>query len=193
MKMESRTHWFPRRHLPGILAGLLCLYPALAPGEQPALDGPNVKFKDDLFDKLAGTWKITGTVMGQKASQTAEAEWVLGHQFMRLHMKELPPKTKTPEGEPPYEAMVFIGYDNTSERYVAHWIDTFGARFSETLGYGTRSGDAVKFVFEYPDGPFHTSFTFDPASKGWRVLMRTQDKSGNWMDFADMTWSRKGK
>jgi hypothetical protein len=30
-----------------------------------------------------------------------------------------------------YEAMVFIGYDNTSERYVAHWIDIFGGRFSK--------------------------------------------------------------
>lgn len=35
---------------------------------------------------------------------------------------------------PNYEAMVFIGYDNTSERYVVHWIDVFGGRFSETLG-----------------------------------------------------------
>ncbi|HEY8226282.1 MAG TPA: hypothetical protein VIG25_13455 [Pyrinomonadaceae bacterium] len=33
-----------------------------------------------------------------------------------------------------YEAMVFIGYDNTSERYVAHWIDIFGGRFSKDEG-----------------------------------------------------------
>ncbi len=49
---------------------------------------------------------------------------------------------------PQYEALVFLGYDNASERYVAHWIDVFGGRFSETLGYGTRSGDSIKFIFE---------------------------------------------
>jgi hypothetical protein len=41
-----------------------------------------------------------------------------------------------------------------SERYVAHWIDVFGGRFSETLGYGKRAGDEIDFIFEYPDGPF---------------------------------------
>jgi hypothetical protein len=42
--------------------------------------------------------------------------------------------------EPPaYQAAVFIGFDNTSERYVAHWIDAGGGRFSETLGFGKRA------------------------------------------------------
>jgi hypothetical protein len=33
-----------------------------------------------------------------------------------------------------------------------------GGRFSETLGYGTRDGNAIRFVFEYPDGPFRTTY-----------------------------------
>ena len=61
---------------------------------------------------------------------------VLQRQFLRVHMKDL----ATP---PDYEAMIFIGYDNASERYVAHWIDVFGGRISETLGYGTRAGNRI--------------------------------------------------
>jgi hypothetical protein len=86
---------------------------------------------------------------------------------------------------PNYEAMVFIGYDNTSERYVAHWIDVFGGRFSETLGYGTRSGNSIKFVFEYPDGPFHNTLTWNPGTKTWGFLMQQKDKTGKWKIFAE--------
>ena len=60
---------------------------------------------------------------------SVKAEWVLNHQFLLVHIKD-------GSSPPIYEAMVFIGYDNTSERCVAHWIDVFGGRFSETLGYG---------------------------------------------------------
>jgi len=56
-----------------------------------------------------------------------------------------------------YEAIVFISYDNMSERYVVHWIDIFGGRFSETLGYGnSRDQHSIRFVFEYATGPFTT-------------------------------------
>lgn len=85
---------------------------------------------------------------------------------------------------PNYEAMIFIGYDNTSERYVAHWMDVFGGRFSETLGYGTRSGNAIKFVFEYPDGPFTNTFTWNPETKTWIFLMEQKDQTGKWKVFA---------
>ena len=52
--------------------------------------------------------------------------------------------------------MIFIGYDNTSERYVVHWLDNFGGRFSETLGYGLRSGNSIKFVSSTPTVPSTT-------------------------------------
>jgi Protein of unknown function (DUF1579) len=107
-----------------------------------------------------------------------KAEWVLNHQFLRLHMKDV----KVPAA---YEAMVFIGYDNTSDRYVAHWIDVFGGGFSETLGYGQKTGNSIKFVFEYPDGPFHNTFTWSPAAKTWTFLGEMKDDAGTWRIFAE--------
>jgi hypothetical protein len=84
-----------------------------------------------------------------------------------------------------YEAMVFVGYDNASERYVAHWIDVYGGRFSETLGYGRRENESVQFVFEYPDGPFHNTFQWDPKASSWTFLLESKRPSGQWLPFAE--------
>ncbi|MDQ3748975.1 MAG: DUF1579 domain-containing protein [Acidobacteriota bacterium] len=145
---------------------------------QEPLDGRNRIFRDELLENLTGDWKLTHKIRGQSVENTAQADWALNHQFLRLHMKDV----RTPAN---YEAMIFIGYDNTSERYVAHWIDVFGGRFSETLGYGTRSGNAIKFVFENPDGPFHNTLTWNPETKMWTFLMQSKDKTGKWQVFAE--------
>ncbi len=159
---------------------LACLGPTAAGtvAAQEPLDGPNRIFRDPLLDNLVGDWKLTRKIRGKSVENTLRAEWVLNHQFLRVHMKD----AATP---PTYEAMIFVGYDNASERYVVHWIDVFGGRFSETLGYGTRSGDSIKFVFEYPDGPFHNTFTWNPDAKAWTFLMEQKDKTGKWKVFAE--------
>jgi hypothetical protein len=77
-----------------------------------------------------------------------------------------------------------------SERYVLHLLDVFGGRFSETLGYGVRTGNELRFVFEYPDGPFHTSFRWSAQTDSWQWLMQQEDKNGNWTNFADLTLTR---
>ncbi|HYM60748.1 MAG TPA: DUF1579 family protein [Thermoanaerobaculia bacterium] len=165
---------------------LLCLallaIPATGQQEEP-LDGPKRIFQDALLERLVGTWAMVGAVRSRPATYSLHAEWVLNHQFLRLDMRDA--------GDPPaYQATVYIGYDNTSERYVAHWLDAGGGRFSETLGYGQRNGNAVLFVFEYPDGPFHTTFTLDAEGKSWSVLMQDRGKGGSWREFAHYTLTR---
>ena len=148
-------------------------------------DGRDHPFHDALLDNLVGDWHVEVKFgSGRMADNTMHAEWVLSHQFLLLHYRD----TATP---PKYEAMVFVGYDNASERYVAHWIDTFGGRFSETLGYGKldEGKHAIRFIFEYPDGPFDNTFTFDPEAKTWISLMRQKVK-GQWSTFAENKFSR---
>jgi len=141
-------------------------------------DGPGHPFQDSLVGRLAGEWSMTGDLRGQAQSYTLKAEWVLGHQFLRLEMK----------GDQ-YEAVSYIGYDNASERYVAHWIDIFGGRVSETLGYGKREGNSIHFVFEYPDGPFRSDYTLDPKA-GWKIDMTQKAATGEWKDFAHYALAR---
>jgi hypothetical protein len=136
---------------------------------------------------MTGTWELTGQIMGRQAHHEVQAEWVLNHQFLRIHEKT---QVNAPASERRYEAIWFLGYDPVSERYVLHLLDLFGARFSETLGYGTRDGNAIRFVFEYPDGPFHTTYRWDPEKNSWQWLMEQKDKSGTWANFADLKLTR---
>lgn len=154
------------------------------------LDGPKHQFQDPFLENLVGSWKLTGKVMGTGAEHEVDAEWVLNHQFLRIHEKD---ENLPKDGNVPYEATIMVGYDNASERYVAHWLDIYGGRFSETLGYGTRTNNEVRFVFEYPDGPFHTTFRWLPDNKQWQWLMETKTKSGQWKQFADLTLTQKQK
>lgn len=153
-----------------VLVVLSLLYAPMLAGQQ---DGPGHPFQDSLLDQLTGKWSMTGDMRGQPQTYTFTAEWVLHHQFLRLEMKGAQ-----------YEAVSYIGYDNASERYVAHWIDIFGGRVSETLGYGKREGNTIHFVFEYPDGPFRSDYTLDPKG-GWKIDMTQKAAAtGQWADFA---------
>jgi len=110
----------------------------------------------------------------------------LNHQFLRIHEKS---NTQAIDGST-YEAMIFVGCDNASERSVVHWIDIYGGRFSETLCYGKRDGNAIRLTFEYPDGPFHTSFFWDSEAKSWRWEMDAKGADGKWKEFGRMMLSR---
>ncbi len=151
---------------------------------------PNRPFQDTLLDKLIGKWKVTGKIAGRKIKHSCHAEWVLNHQFLKVHFLDISnesprPGKKSSREHAPYEATVFIGYDNLSERYGAHWSDIFGGRFAETLGFGTRRGrNSMLFVFEYPSGPLHNGFTWNPGKRGWTILIEQKDDRGKWTLFA---------
>lgn len=156
----------------------------------PPIDGVSAVLSDPLLDKMVGHWTMSGKLLGKPATHTVDVEWVLNHQFLEIHeVGPIDPKT----GKPDYEAMPMIGYDNMSERYVAHWIDVYGGRFSETLGYGKRTGNEIDLVFEYPDGPFHTNLIWDEAHGQWHWQMTQKTASGQWKPFADLVLSPRGK
>src|SRR5437870_8122701 len=96
------------------------------------IDGEHHIFQDRLLEGLVGRWKVTGKIAGQQIEQYCEADWVLNHQFLRVRFIDSAARNREIRGVPiqsEYEAIVFVGYDNMSERYVVHWIDTFGGRF----------------------------------------------------------------
>jgi hypothetical protein len=170
-----------------LLLVLLALTAGAVPQTKPEpLDGPNKIFHDELLDNLQGRWKVTGTIRSQPREMELSAEWVLNHQFLLVRQRD----ANATEGKLAYEAQIYVGYDNASERYVVHWIDIFGGRTSETLGYGRRSGNGIKFVFEYPDGPFHNTFTWNAEAKTWHFLLEQKNAEGKWTVFADQTASK---
>jgi hypothetical protein len=144
-------------------------------------------WRDDLVDHLAGRWTLDGEVMGRAAHHDVSAEWVLGHEFLNIREKT---SAAAPSSEHRYEASWFLGYDPASERYVLHLLDVFGGRFSETLGYGVRDANELRFVFEYSGGPFHTSFRWSAEKDSWQWVMQQKDKNGRWTHFADLRLTR---
>ena len=128
--------------------------------------------------------------MGREGHHEVQAEWVLHHQFLCIHERTA---ATAPVSEERYEATWFLGYDMVSERYVLHLFDVFGGRYSETLGYGTREGNAIRFVFEYPDGPFHTTYRWSPEKETWQWFLEQKDKNGKWTTFADLKLTRAPK
>ena len=53
------------------------------------------------------------------------------------------------------------------------------------MGYGARTGNSIEFVFHYPEGPFHNTFTWNPATRGWTSLMESEGKDGKRTFFAE--------
>lgn len=138
---------------------------------------------DPFLDNLVGSWSISRQIRGTVVENSLDVQWVLNHQFVQLHMRGA--------GTPPaYEAIVLIGYDASTSRYVAHWCDDYGGQYS-AIGYGRRSGNSIAFTFSYPDGPFHNTFTWDPSARSWTFVMQSEGPRGQRVLFATDTVRRR--
>ena len=167
------------------LLTLLVVGPLASPVAAPAqqVDGPKARFDDDLVSRLEGNWLLTRKIRGTEVRNRVTAKWVLNHQFLQVHMRDV--------NEPPaYEAIVLIGYVHATGQYVAHWTDTYGGKFS-AMGLGTRSANSIEFRFEYPDGPFFNTFTWNAAARQWVFRMEGQEPDGSRRPFALDTLERQ--
>ncbi len=81
---------------------------------------------------------------------------------------------------PTYEALVYIGYQHADQRYVVHWLDVYGGKFS-AIGYGRGVGDTI---------PFYNTFKWDARSESWTLTMEATGKDGKRELFAVDTLRR---
>lgn len=143
--------------------------------------------QDRLLDRMIGEWVLEGTIAGNPATHDVVFEWVLDHHYVRFH--ELARETDPVA----YEAIVFIGWDEPSQRYACLWLDSTGGGglSAQAIGYGAASGDSIPFLFHFPDGsPFHTTFVFDRNTDTWQWHMDGEE-NGMRRPFARVTLSRK--
>lgn len=152
-----------------LLLLVLCLgSPALA--DDPSLE-------DALLDRLAGEWVLRGTIAGQETTHDIVAEWVLQHQYLSFY--ELA-RERDERGLPAYEATVFIGWDEASNRYVCLWLDSTGGYGlnPEAFGYAEPSDDTLAFKFGTPEeGMLHTTFAYDHERDAWRWTIDSEKAS----------------
>ena len=159
-----------RRVAAVIVAGVLH---AAAPGKR----APTPAALDSLLERFVGRWTMAGTVRGQPATYALEARRTLQGRYVELHMIDR-------HSPPGYEARVIIGVDSAGPRYIAHWLDNFGAAYSIPPATGTARGDTLELDFPYPSGAFRDTFVYDRAAVRWDMLLERADGHGGWTMFA---------
>lgn len=147
-------------------------------------------FQDELLDQMAGNWVMRGTIGGDQVTHDLAAGWVLGHQYLRFH--EVAREVDS-DGAPAYEAIVFIGWNESIGRYTCLWLDVTGsgAQFPEGTGYAEAATDELAFVFDTgDDSAIHTTFTYDRESDVWHWLI-VIDRGAKRSTFAQVSLTRK--
>lgn len=136
-----------------------------------------------LLRKLDGNWMATGDVMGKPVRYHAAAAPALQGQFTELSMNDVQLPLQ-------YEARIFIGFDSDSNTVIAHWMDSFGAKYSIPHGAGIISDNVIEFVVPYATGPFRDRFEYRPESDTWTLAITGKNPNGGWDHFAKYTFTR---
>jgi hypothetical protein len=151
---------------------------------------PSATFQDPLLDHFVGKWVLAGTIAGAATTHDVDVAWVLGHQYTRIQETS---REKDGKGQPAYEAIVFIGWDQPTSQYSCLWLDNTGGGglVGWAIAHAKRESDKIAFLFKGSDGsPFHTTFTYDKKTDSWQWLMDGEEK-GKLTPFARVKLTRK--
>jgi hypothetical protein len=148
--------------------------------------------KDPLLDRLTGSWTLQGTIAGHETTHDIESEWVLNHEYLRPHETS---REKNAQGQPAYEAIVFIEWDESSNEYKCLWLDsTSGGGLSAPIAQGKRGNDEITFLFrdkdKDKDSGVHTTFVYSKGTDTWSWLIDNED-GGKLTSFAKVKLTRK--
>jgi hypothetical protein len=164
---------------------LMASFSALAHGPVP---------KDPLLDRLSGTWILQGTIAGHETTHDIESEWVLNHEYLRLHETS---REKNAQGQPAYEAIIIIEWDESSNQYKCLWLDsTGGGGLSAPIALGKRGNDEITFLFREKDKGedketgVHTTFAYSKTADTWSWLIDNEE-AGKRTPFARVKLTRK--
>lgn len=146
--------------------------------------------QDSFLDRMVGKWVLEGMIAGKKTTHDIAAEWVLGHQYLRIQEVS---REKNAKNQPAYEATVLIGLDPQTKEYRCLWLDNTGPWdfTAEGIGRAKRGGDSVTFRFGSSDSSsINTTFTYDRSSGAWRWSI-DNETGGKVRAFARVRLTRK--
>jgi hypothetical protein len=130
-----------------------------------------------LLRALDGNWVMSGDVKGKPVTYTMVATPALQGTFTEMRMKDAQAPAK-------YEATVFIGYDGANQTIVAHWMDSFGPKYSIPHATGHIAGNTIQFIFPYKTGQFRDTLTYNPETSTWQFVLESAQPDGSWKHFA---------
>ncbi len=156
---------------------VISLLVGLAASVARAQERPEIRKRPPLMKALDGNWIMSGDVMGKPVTYKMVASPTLQGAFTELHMKDVQIPSE-------YEARVFIGYDAESQTIIAHWLDSFGARYSIPHGSGSITGNTIQFIIPYDGGPFKDTLTYNPDTRTWPLVIEASQPDGTWKQYA---------
>ena len=164
---------------------LLLLLPQIARSQAPPVN-------DQLLDRMTGQWLLKGTIDGKATVHIVSVNWVLGHQYIQF--KEVS-QEKNSDGSPVYDALVYITWEQSLNKYSCLWLDNTGnsGLSNGIIGHAERNTDRIEFIFHYSAGSaFHTSFFYDSNKDSWHMTMLSES-NGKEESFADAVMTKEGK
>ena len=146
-------------------------------------------FQDSLLDQFSGKWVLRGTIDGKQTTHDIEVQWILGHLYMQFREVS---REKDTTGAPAYEALVTIGWDESSKQYACLWLDnTAAGGLTGIIAFAKREPDRIAFLFKMKVGSlFHTIFVRDRKADSWEWLMDGEE-NGKREPFARVRLQRK--
>ncbi len=108
---------------------------------------------------------MRGTIARRSVVHDVEGDWVLAHHYIRIHEVS---REKNTEGQPEYEAMVFIGWNNPGH-YSCAWLDILGGLSTLSIGVAVPGENELPFVFRNEKGEVDltNTFTYSPRDHAW--------------------------
>ncbi len=145
--------------------------------------------QDPLLDRLTGNWILQGTIAGHETTHDIEAEWLLRHEYVRLHETS---REKNAQGQAAHEAIIFIEWDASSSEYRCLWLDSTGGGglSAQAIGHGKRSGDEIAFLFKDKDSSIHNTFAYSKTTDTWQWFI-DNEAGGKVSEFARVKLTRK--
>ncbi len=138
---------------------------------------------DSLLNRLIGKWTLNGIIDGQTTIHDIEVQRVLNGQYIQL--KEVS-REKDKKGNPLYEAIVYICWEESKKQYSCLWLDNTsnGGISNGIIGRAKQNSDKIEFLFKYGStNQFHTTFLYDKVTNTWQWLMDGEE-NGKLQSFA---------
>jgi hypothetical protein len=147
--------------------------------------------QDPLLDHLVGSWVLRGDIAHKQVTHAVKTQWVLAHQYIQIRETS---QTKTADGAPEYDAIIYVGWDPDLKQYSCLWLDSTGGNglVGWALGHAEAGPDKLSFLFSDKNGApsVRNTFTYDHATNTWRWVIDNFEK-GELKRFANVTLTRQ--
>ena len=143
-----------------------------------------------LSDQMIGDWVLQGRIGKKETTHDVKAEWVLNHEYVRLHEVS---REKNEKGAPAYEAIIFVEWNPKTSEYLCLWLDSTegGGLSAEGIAHGKPEADRIPFLFKGSgDESTKNTFIYDKSSGTWQWII--DNISGSKSErFADVRLTKK--